>query len=93
MRRIEVGFEGGELIAFIPSVVGGREQTLRIPATPDGVRILKRIVSAAPDPIHTMKLGTFAEPTRALVDAWLRASTEAKINRELIPGVELELDL
>lgn len=93
MRRIEVGFEGGELIAFIPSPVEGREQTLRIPATAEGVRILRRIVSSEGHLSYGKKLGTAAEPTQALVDAWLRADREAKISAAIMPEVELELDL
>lgn len=64
----------------IPSEVEDRIQTVLIPPTEDGMRVLLRILRArneAPG-LNGRKLNTDSEPTQALVREWLRADREAK---------------
>lgn len=85
---------GGEMHAEIPSPSGGT-QSILIPMTLDGVRILKRILSAQPHHAHGKKLGTESEPTQALINEWLKAERQRNLAKEVekIEDLELEIEL
>lgn len=91
---VEVKLIGGEMHAEIASPSGGTQAVL-IPMTLDGLRILKRILSAPAHHSFGTKLGTEAEPTQALVNAWLRAERQRNLSQEVkdLEDLELEIDL
>lgn len=71
---------GGAFYLTIPSPADGREQILTIPASVEGLRVIRRVLTARADqPVQS--LGSDGEPVQSLVDAWLRADAEAKASR------------
>lgn len=94
MAELTVTLVGGELHARIPSPSGG-EQLIHVPCTLDGVRILKRILSAPAHYAHGTKLGTEREPTQSLVNEWLKAERQRQREAEasLFADLDLEIDL
>ncbi|HEY9155563.1 MAG TPA: hypothetical protein VIM69_10550 [Opitutaceae bacterium] len=85
---------GGDLACEIPSPSGGT-QHITIPLSLDGLRILKRILSAPSHRDFGAKLGTDCEPTQALVNEWLKAERQRQRESEakILDDLELEIDL
>lgn len=90
---ITVKLIGGELACEIPSVVEGQSQSVLIPMSVDGLRILKRILSAGSHHAYGMKLGTEREPTQALVNAWLKAEKQRSLAIAVAEIDDLELEI
>jgi len=89
---MQIKLLGGDIIAQIPSPSGG-EQSVTIPLTLEGLRILKRILSAEPHREFGTRLGTPAEPTQALVNAWLRSERQRTLATEVSDVEDLELEI
>ena len=81
----------GEMLAIIPSAIEGRDQVVSIPASLDGLRILKRILVARDR--GSAKLGEAAEPTQALVNEWLKAERQRQLSSEVAKIEDLELEI
>jgi hypothetical protein len=78
----------GALQAQLPGAEG-RKRSVIIPATPQGILTLQRILLAQQRMTKAeRKIGTDAAPTQAQVDAWLRAH---KPQRDVVDLGDIDL--
>lgn len=89
----------GGFVLHIPSTSMGTTK-LEVPATDAGLKIIRAILHAREiaTSVYELRIGTKAQPTQSMVDAWLRANKPTKPAKkerkpskyaDLLEGIEL----
>lgn len=90
----EITLSGPNFILTLPSDISDRKREVVIPATPEGLSALKRILLSRQRE-ERRTIGTSAAPTQQMVEQWLQAERQAvfKEERKRIPSAIADLDI